>query len=642
MQTAACPTPLPIEESGRSAPPAGPAGRCWSVVDLATAAILGGVALAVRLPHLWTVPRFTDETLEVLHSLAIVREGARPLTNYDSYYGALYNYLVAAALWLSGESPFAPRLVVALAGALTVAATYLLGRDVARSAGVGQNPARVAGALAALMLATNGAHVVVNSHIAWSNCLTPLLTTTAFWLLLRRIGRQESLRVPLSSRAQWGSRGPTVLRCEGSTHARGRVDPSQARDDKGGDDKVAWALPLAGLLFGLALQTHPLVVALLPGAALAIVWRAPVLLRTPWPYAALALFFAGYANVLVYNWQTGWETVASAQRIRAEYALDQQASSGYLATLGAMLLLLARILGGAVDQRSGALEYLADPFVVLALALTVVAAIWLARRGQPLPLLVCLGFLLLLPAVNPKFRTLLTARYLMPVVPLLLAASAAFLVHASAALVAGRLGRSTLQGQKGMFALCAPLAAVLLVLWPLAPLTRYYTRTFERSDTNERIMRLTDEIVAAGAATGERVLVDDSMGTELPDTGVTELRGFEHLLVFARVPYRVVRVSPGRLQDELRGDPSVLAVLNARDAAAAAERLGVTPLDPRPPATAGRGSDYRLYRLESKREVPGARASGPSPVGGPIRPPWNRIPTIHTIRRDRGRARGLC
>ena len=49
----------------------------------------------------------------------------------------------------------------------------------------------------------------------------------------------------------------------------------------------------------------------------------------------------------------------------------------------------------------------------------------LARRGNPLPLLLTLTCLLLLPAVNPKFRTLLSSRYLMPLLPILLAALAA-------------------------------------------------------------------------------------------------------------------------------------------------------------------------------------------------------------------------
>ena len=527
-------------------------------LDALLAVVVALVALAIRWPHLWTVPRFTDETLEVLHSLAIVRDGARPLTNYDSYYGALYNYLIAAALWLLGESPLVPRLVILCVGGLTIAATFFLARELA----VGESDRRVsraAGALAALLLTTNGAHVVVSSHIAWSNCLTPLLTTLAFWSLLR-VGIRISLL------------------------------------------RTAYCLLPTGFLFGLALQTHPLVLALLPGTLVYGLWVIRPLWRTPWPYLAVAAFALGYGNVLAYNVETGFESLRSAERIRAEYALDQSASGGslgYLPTLGTMLLLLARVLGGAIDQRNGAVDYLADPVVMLACALASVALLWLARRGQPLPLLVTLSFLLLLPAVNPKYRTLLTSRYLMPIVPLLFTATACFLVHGMQTLVSGRVGAATLGRQRGAVTLGALIAAVLLVAAPLAPLGRYYGRTFERSDTNERILRLSAEI-AASRRPDEMVLIDESIGTELPDTGLTELRGFEYLLSFARVPSRAIRTTPGRLQDEARRVPSALAVLNTRDAAAAAERVSITPLDARPPPETGRMFDYRLYRITSR------------------------------------------
>jgi hypothetical protein len=571
MQTLPPPTAAPRRAPVPS-PVAAPGGGRWPDVLLAVGA--AALALAIRWPHLWTVPRFTDETLEVLHALRIVREGARPLTNYDSYYGALSSYLLAAALWLGGESWSVPRLVALGAAVLTVAATYALGRELARAAGpaLGNTCAsrdrgsallpRAAGTLAALLLATNGVHVVVNSHIAWSNCLTPLFTTLAFWLLLR-------------ARCSPRSRGPGLL--------------------TGGP-----ALALAGLLFGLALQTHPLVAALLPGAALYVLRPGRRWLRTPWPYLGLALFLVGYANVVLYNWETGFESIRSAQRIRAEYAQDQQATIGYLPTLGALLLLLARILGGAVDQRGGAGDYLAEPAVILGSALAGVGLVWLARRREPLPLLLVVGFVLLLPLFNSKFRALLAARYLMPIVPLLFAATAAYLVHFVGPLLARRPSLLAHRRREAALAIGAALAAVALILAPLAPLGRYYARAYERSDTNERILGLTTEILAARRA-DEPVLVDEAIGSELPDTGVTELRGFEHLLEFARVPHRAVRVSPGRLQEEVRAVPSVLAVLNARDAAEAAGRLSVVPLDARPPATTGRMFDYRLYRVASSR-----------------------------------------
>jgi 4-amino-4-deoxy-L-arabinose transferase-like glycosyltransferase len=508
------------------------------------------LALVVRWPHLWTVPRFTDETLEVLHSLAIVRDGARPLTNYDSYYGAIYNYVVALALLVSGESPLAPRVVVLLAGVATVVVTYLLGTEIGgrlvagRPGGVTIG-SRVVGLLAAGLLATNGLHVVVNSHVAWSNCLTPLLTTLAFWVLMR------------------SRRSPALL-------------------------------PVAGLLLGLGLQTHPLVVALLPGIALAVLLRDWRIVRTPWPWLAIVAFLVGYANVLLFNAEHGFESIRSAQRIQAEYTQDQQAASGYVPTAGSMLLLLARALGGAVDQREGVAAYLADPSVLLVAGLALTGLGLLARWGELVPLLACLSFLLILPAVNPKFQTLLTSRYLMPIVPLLFACAGLTLVWLA------ELARRRWPTTERRPLLAALMAGMLLTALPLISLDRYYLRAFERTDTNARILKLADEIEAARRP-GELVLVDEGVGAELADTGVTEVRGLEYLLTFARVPYRLLQPSPGRLQDALDRQASVLAILNARDAAAAAGRVHVEPLDPRPPVETGRMFDFRLYRLSRDR-----------------------------------------
>ena len=284
--------------------------------------------------------------------------------------------------------------------------------------------------------------------------------------------------------------------------------------------------------------------------------------------------------------------------MRGEYAQDQQATVGYLPTLGAMLLLLARILGGAIDQRGDPMAYLADPVVALACVLAGVAVVWLARRGEPLPLLLALGFLLLLPQLNPKFRTLITSRYLMPIVPLLFAAIAAAVVHGPVGL-ADRWAAPT-EARRRAIRIAAAIGAGVLLVAPLLSLDRYYARAFERSDTNERILRLSAEIAAARRP-DEAVLLDEAIGSELPDTGVTELRGLEYLLRFARVPHRAVRATPSRLQDELRGG-TALAVLNARDAAEVGGRLSVVPLDPRPAPDTRRRLEYRLYRL-----APGGR-----------------------------------
>jgi hypothetical protein len=294
--------------------------------------------------------------------------------------------------------------------------------------------------------------------------------------------------------------------------------------------------------------------------------------------------------MIAFNVGNGFESIGGAQRIRAEYAQDQQASSGYLSTVASMALLLARILGGAVDQRSGWIAYLLDPSVLVVAGLATAGIVLATQRGVLLPVAVTASFLLILPAFNPKFTTLITSRYLMPIVPLLYACAGLALAAAVPA-VADR---------RPAWRMTVPLVGVAiglaLVLLPLVALGRYYDRTLVRSDTNERILRLTAEIQAARRP-DEVVLIDDGIGSELPDTGVTELRGFESLLTFGRVPFRAIKPSPGRFQDELDRETSVLAVLNARDAAAAGARVQVEPLDDRPPVETGRQTDYRLYRL---------------------------------------------
>lgn len=78
------------------------------------AAALLGLALAMRWPYLLDWPAFTDETREVLLSLAVARGERWPWTGVNQYIGPWHVYLLAGIFWLGGVHPATGRLVAPL------------------------------------------------------------------------------------------------------------------------------------------------------------------------------------------------------------------------------------------------------------------------------------------------------------------------------------------------------------------------------------------------------------------------------------------------------------------------------------------------------------------------------------------------
>src|SRR5215216_411384 len=71
-----------------------------ALVSLDVVLVVGLVAagLLLRLPYLWTIPRFTDETREVLRAIELLNgnlSGPERLVNVDAYIGGLYLWLLA-------------------------------------------------------------------------------------------------------------------------------------------------------------------------------------------------------------------------------------------------------------------------------------------------------------------------------------------------------------------------------------------------------------------------------------------------------------------------------------------------------------------------------------------------------------------
>ena len=444
--------------------------RTWAI----PAALLG-IGLLVRLPHLWTIPSLTDEAYEVLRGLDVAQGRLLPLTNVAIYLGSGYNYLLAAVFLVVGPDAFVPRALVALAGALTVPATYLLLGEL----GLGRGLALVGSGL----LATSGAHVMVSSHVAWSHSLTPLVATLGLWLLARAVRR--------------GS---------------GRL------------------LPAVGLVLGLAVQTHTTALALLPGAALYALIGRPGWLRTPWPYLAGLAFLLPNANLVAFNVLTDGGSIADARTAAAAYTRTRASGLDlYLENLGKLCTTLARVVAGAVDVREHGGSYLRDPAVWPALALLLVGLVRGALRGPALPALVLVPYVLVFPLANPKWEVIPNARFLAPLLPLAYAAVALGLGATLA--VAGQWASPAARRWAW------PAIGIALALAPLAPLARRYEQMADSAATSTMLLEAVADLEARRQP-DEWVALDPDLDKLWLDGGGDYLAAFEYLLRLRSIPVR--------------------------------------------------------------------------------------------------------
>ncbi|MCC6176610.1 MAG: glycosyltransferase family 39 protein [Chloroflexi bacterium] len=392
------------------------------------------LAIVVRLPYLWDAPRFTDETAEAEIGLGIARGAIHPLTNRDPYIGALWNYLLAVGFLASGPSLLTPRAIVAAVGVLTVLPTYLLGRSLG---------GRAVGLLAALFLALSPAHILVNSHIAWSNCITPFFTTLGLWLAHHAVRRDR----------------PRVL-------------------------------PWSGVVLGLAAQTHPTGALILPGVVLAVATARPGWLRGPWPYLSIVAVGVGSANLLLANVQDDLVGLTHGMAVQASYTGGETLTLDvYRDRLGALIYLVSDSMSGALVETGLLVGPVANP---LGLALLVAAGTGvelLIRRRDWLLFFVIASFVLLLPAINGRYEASVPkARYAAPLLPLCSSAIGVMLVWTD-----GRLGRlaATRERAVGLLARGLLVLGVTgMVVTPLGGVVTYYQRAEQLEQTNRRFFEI--------------------------------------------------------------------------------------------------------------------------------------------------------
>ena len=537
------------DERGRSARwPSLRVGR--ALLAWAAGGAIALTATALRLSNIGMVPRFNDETDEVVWSAAIAAGQHFPLANILTYIGAGFNYVLAAALLVFGPDPVLARYVVMVMGLLTVGATFLLARELAlsvtdRGRSVGDGEAVAVGLLAAGLLAVSPVHILVNSRVSYAHSMTPLVTTLGLWLLVRAARLQS-----------------------------GRY------------------LAASGLVFGVALQSHPTVLGLVPGLAIFVLWRLRRLLLSRRGALAILLGGLGCANLIVYNLVTDFSSIREGLAKSAAYTADRaEAADSYPVALSMEMGGFARTLAGAIGDRRFDEVPLTDPAVLAWIALAPIALLVTAQRGVPLPLLLVPPFLLILPIFNAKFEPLFNGRYFMPLVPAIFAAVGLLIVAAWRALdgvPAGRVARAALA-----------VAVVLLLASPATGL-REYEQAALAEGGNAPYYELADRI-AREVYPHERALLDSDLGGVRFSSGRDGIGTVEYLLTFRPdpVPAQSVRVDEATaLARANPGDYLLVLLPSARQKLETRFRLTLVGRAPAPPQH--RLSGVRLYRV---REV---------------------------------------
>lgn len=467
----------------------------WPVVIVAVVVL----ALAARLPALQLVPHLTDETGEVLYARDILVAGARPLVHTDAYNGAFWAWLMAGWLKLWPADPRAPRLLSLALGLATVLATTALAARLAR-------PERrlPAGLLGGALMATAFTPALVNSRVAWSNSSTPLWTTLCVLVLVGAVAKEHSGR-------------EAALRWLG-----------------------------AGLLAGLALQTHPSVIILLAGLALWLFLSGGRLgwLARSGPWLALVGALIAYGPVIAYNLRGGLATLREAQSSR-----NWAASGSWWSGAQGAFLQLGRSIAGGFGLDGAAMATGEQLLAGLWATAFLGAALWLAlapvkdlaegdRRpiGRRLPLLVGTLALVALPRFNQNWQGFLEARYLGFLLPLLAAAMGVVLAE--------RLPRSAVQGAslssiRWASALRALVMAALIAL-PLLRGWTYVRAAMAEQFDSRRLWAMLDT-ARTGHAAGAALLVDEDLKPVRWRAGGHPRRAVEYLLTLADLPFERVR-----------------------------------------------------------------------------------------------------
>jgi 4-amino-4-deoxy-L-arabinose transferase-like glycosyltransferase len=448
-------------------------------VDLALAGMLFATALAIRLPNLMHVPPYTDEGFEVLWGLDILLGKHLPLTAIDPYDGPLFAYLIAILFRVFGLSVELPRLMVAVFGAATVVATYLLGRLMYD---------RTAGLVSAGLALTSPVLVVFSSHQGWSSSLTPFFATATAAALYAGIVKRNS-----------------------------------------------WLLASSGLLAALTLQAHPTSAVMLIGMLLWFLLQPDLheWLRRPAPYLAAAFFLIGYAPMIWANARLDSPMLATAL-LRTYAFVPTIDPLAYITRLFILLRSGASSLAGGLSA-GNTIVRLTGVFLVILLSAGVVFT-W--RRGNRLIAITAMTSILLLPI----FLVGYSIRYFVYMIPLAYATLGILVAAIWRNSRDGGFRTLSSPARRRAIQVVIGLLLLVYTAYPLVTICTYYQHAFTNGLTNEGYFQIAN-ILRTNDACTPRLFIEEQIPRSAEPADLTipfALNAVDYVLTLNRCDHQML------------------------------------------------------------------------------------------------------
>ncbi|MCL5986278.1 MAG: glycosyltransferase family 39 protein [Actinobacteria bacterium] len=493
-------------------------------------------AAAIRIPKLMEVPLFADEIADVRAVYRMMLEKTIYLRSPVSpYTGPALHYLLKGFMKIFGVNIYMPRIFILTLGVLTVPLLYCWTRSMGN---------RVSGLIAGLLLSLNLPHILINSHIAWSNSMTP------FFLILAITIMYFSVK---------NNKGPFLI--------------------------------LGGFLLGISLQTHPSVLVIFPGILIWYLTQRGIgsRLKKPWPYLTAFAVLFGYGNMIAYNLMTNlgsWRYVH-----KQSYAfISKHTPSIYFTSLFAELVELSKAMSDIMTRKVFPTG--------LPLFLTILYISWLiagilfiiVKKRQIMPLALLLSSLLVMPYFNKAYPGGITIHYISFLIPISFAIMGLFVAEFI------NIQKWIIDKRSASIVLAA-LITVVFIAYPAFQITTYYRNEIRDGNTNAPIIAVVRELRRARDGK-EEVFVEKDIKKFSMIAGNQLLWTFESLLLLDGTRYRLISegmIVKTALDNKEKGKRTWF-ILTTNDFNKASEIIPLKPImiNPGP----GNNGSYGLFNFQ--------------------------------------------